>query len=60
LRLGGRNHYAERVEDRPVLGYGRAAAPSDIARAVRLSRDVSTALVFGLGLTGAAMWSATR
>ncbi|MGY1635660.1 cobalamin biosynthesis protein [Geodermatophilus sp. SYSU D00742] len=40
LRLGGRNVYGNRVEDRPALGSGRAPAPDDIRRAVRLSRAV--------------------
>ena len=40
LRLGGRNVYGSRVEDRPVLGDGRAPVSSDVARAVRLSRAV--------------------
>ncbi|SNS92658.1 adenosylcobinamide-phosphate synthase [Geodermatophilus saharensis] len=40
LRLGGRNVYGSRVEDRPVLGDGRAPDGSDVARAVRLSRAV--------------------
>ncbi len=40
VRLGGRNVYGSRVEDRPVLGDGRAPASSDVARAVRLSRAV--------------------
>jgi adenosylcobinamide-phosphate synthase len=40
LRLGGRNVYGSRVEDRPVLGDGRAPDSSDVARAVRLSRAV--------------------
>ncbi|MGY1685512.1 MULTISPECIES: cobalamin biosynthesis protein [Geodermatophilus] len=40
LRLGGRNVYGSRVEDRPVLGDGAAPASSDVARAVRLSRAV--------------------
>jgi adenosylcobinamide-phosphate synthase len=40
LRLGGRNVYGSRVEDRPVLGEGRAPDSSDVARAVRLSRAV--------------------
>jgi adenosylcobinamide-phosphate synthase len=44
VRLGGRNEYGARVEDRPVLGgAGRAAAPADIARAARLSRVVTLA-----------------
>ncbi|CCG01503.1 cobalamin biosynthesis protein [Blastococcus saxobsidens] len=40
LRLGGRNVYGSRVEDRPALGNGRAPATADIPRAVRLSRAV--------------------
>ncbi|GAA1797280.1 cobalamin biosynthesis protein [Planosporangium flavigriseum] len=42
VRLGGRNVYAGRVEDRPVLGRrGRAPSAGDIHRAVRLSALVS-------------------
>jgi adenosylcobinamide-phosphate synthase len=40
LRLGGRNVYGGRVEDRPVLGTGRHPEVADIRRAVRLSRAV--------------------
>ncbi len=40
VRLGGRNVYGSRVEVRPALGSGRAPAPADIGRAVRLSRAV--------------------
>ena len=40
LRLGGRNVYGSRVEDRPVLGSGRRPEVADIRRAVRLSRPV--------------------
>jgi adenosylcobinamide-phosphate synthase len=43
LRLGGRNVYGSRVEDRPPLGDGRPPAAADIHRAVRLSRSVWTA-----------------
>jgi adenosylcobinamide-phosphate synthase len=60
VRLGGRNHYAERVEDRPTLGRGRSAAATDIAEAVRLSRDVSTALAVVLGVTGVGLWAWSR
>ena len=45
LRLGGENRYGDRVELRPPLGTGRPAEPSDIARAVALSRDVCASLV---------------
>jgi adenosylcobinamide-phosphate synthase len=51
LRLGGRNRYGSRVEDRPVLGAGRLPTGADIARAVRLSADVSLLLA---GLLAAA------
>ncbi|MDQ6938029.1 MAG: adenosylcobinamide-phosphate synthase CbiB, partial [Actinomycetota bacterium] len=53
LRLGGLNRYGERTELRVPLGFGRPAEPGDIARAVRLSRDVGTALAAGLGVLGA-------
>jgi adenosylcobinamide-phosphate synthase len=52
IRLGGLNRYGDRCETRPVLGTGRAPEPGDIARAVRLSRDVGSALAGGLGLVG--------
>ncbi|HXA31941.1 MAG TPA: adenosylcobinamide-phosphate synthase CbiB [Acidimicrobiales bacterium] len=44
LRLGGPNRYGEQVEVRPSLGAGRPAEVDDIARVVRLSRDVTVAL----------------
>lgn len=40
VRLGGRNVYGGRVEDRPQLGAGPRPGKADIARAVRLSRAV--------------------
>jgi adenosylcobinamide-phosphate synthase len=40
VRLGGRNFYGSRVEDRPELGDGPRPGTADIARAVRLSRAV--------------------
>ncbi len=44
VRLGGRNDYGSRVEERPVLGGGgRAADTDDIARSARLSRAVTVA-----------------
>ncbi len=42
LRLGGRNVYGSRVEDRPVLGSGRPPEAADIRRATRLSTTVWT------------------
>lgn len=55
LELGGRTVYADRTEDRPVLGSGRPPRPDDIDRAVALSQEVSTALasvLAGWGLAG--------
>jgi adenosylcobinamide-phosphate synthase len=51
LRLGGRNVYGSRVEDRPALGDGRPPGAEDIARAVRLSRAVWCAAAV-LAVTG--------
>jgi adenosylcobinamide-phosphate synthase len=55
LRLGGRNVYGTRVENRPTLGTGRPPAVPDIRRAVRLSRAVwcaAAALAVATRLTG--------
>ena len=52
LRLGGRNRYGDRVEDRPHLGNGRLPRAADIPRAVRLSR--------GVWLTAAVLATAAR
>jgi adenosylcobinamide-phosphate synthase len=43
VRLGGVNEYAGRVDDRPVLGDGRAPDHDDITRARRLARRVGVA-----------------
>ena len=56
IHLGGTNRYGERTEVRPQLGWGRGARPDDIAQAIRLSRDVGTALALLLGLAGAVGW----
>jgi adenosylcobinamide-phosphate synthase len=40
VRLGGRNVYGGRVENRPRLGWGRPPVAADIPRAVHLSRAV--------------------
>jgi adenosylcobinamide-phosphate synthase len=53
LRLGGRNTYGTRVEDRPSLGDGRAPDRDDIARATRLSRTVWLAAAALAGLASA-------
>lgn len=52
LRLGGTSRYGDRIENRPTLGGGKPVTPADIAPAVRLSRDVSLALVAGLVAIG--------
>lgn len=56
VRLGGRNRYGDRVEDRPLLGRGRAVNVTDIQEAVRLSRDVTTSLAIAVALIGLAQW----
>jgi adenosylcobinamide-phosphate synthase len=43
LTLGGRNVYAGRVDDRPVMGDGTVAAVADIRRANRLCAAVTVA-----------------
>ena len=46
VRLGGRNVYRGRVEERGVLGDGRAVAVGDIDRANRLAGDRRSALAW--------------
>jgi adenosylcobinamide-phosphate synthase len=58
VRLGGRNRYGNRVEDRPRLGAGPAAGRQDIGPAVRLSRDCTLALA-GLLAVGSLIASGT-
>ncbi|MGI8845140.1 MAG: cobalamin biosynthesis protein [Thermoleophilaceae bacterium] len=43
VRLGGRNVYPERVEQRPALGDGERPGPRAVRRAVRLSLAVGAA-----------------
>ena len=43
VRLGGRNVYGSRVEERPALGEGLPPVRGDVGRAVALSRAVWTA-----------------
>jgi adenosylcobinamide-phosphate synthase len=57
VRLGGRNVYAGRVEERPALGDGRTPKPEDIRRAARISGAVGAAalaLCAGHALAGPA------
>jgi adenosylcobinamide-phosphate synthase len=51
LRLGGRNVYGARIEERPTLGGGRPPVRADIGRAVRLSRAVWAAAAVLAALT---------
>jgi adenosylcobinamide-phosphate synthase len=43
VRLGGRNRYGDRVEERPPLGEGPPPGPADVERAARLSALVGGA-----------------
>lgn len=53
LRLGGRNVYAGRVEDRPVIGTGAAPQTEDMRRATRLCAAVTVvAAVSAAALAG--------
>ncbi|WP_238473522.1 cobalamin biosynthesis protein [Nocardioides cavernaquae] len=63
VRLGGSNTYEGVTEQRGVLGDGREVAVADVARANRLSRQVSSAALFtaaGLALTIGASRGARR
>ena len=48
ISLGGMVRYGDRVENRPRLGHGRPVERVDIARAVRLTGDVTLALAAAL------------
>ena len=52
IRLGGRNRYGDRVEFRPSLGTGHTPEPSDIERAISLSRDATTVMAVLLASFG--------
>jgi adenosylcobinamide-phosphate synthase len=52
VRLGGDAVYGGRVDPRPTFGAGRPPEPADIEAAVRLSADVTTALVAALASLG--------
>jgi adenosylcobinamide-phosphate synthase len=60
VRLGGTNTYGDRVEHRPRLGGGRAPRAADIRAAVRLSRDVTGALVALLVAPSVMRWLIRR
>jgi adenosylcobinamide-phosphate synthase len=58
VRLGGRNVYGSRVEDRPQLGDGKPPGPPDVRRAATLSVAVGAAAV-GLAVA-ARLWRGRR
>jgi adenosylcobinamide-phosphate synthase len=67
VRLGGRNDYDGRVEDRPILGGagpgtggGRPPRARDIGRAIRLSRAVTMAAAAACAALAVALGSARR
>jgi adenosylcobinamide-phosphate synthase len=61
VRLGGRNRYGDRVEERPALGEGRAPGPTDVERAARLSALTgAAATIIAAGAAVAARASRSR
>jgi adenosylcobinamide-phosphate synthase len=57
VRLGGRNVYHGRSEERPLLGDGKPPAVADIGRAARLSAAVgAAALAMAVGHAAATPW----
>jgi adenosylcobinamide-phosphate synthase len=50
VELGGKLRYGDRVEDRPLLGFGPRPQADDIQRAITLASQVELALVAALGL----------
>ena len=57
LRLGGRNVYGGRMEDRPTMGAGTAPTAADIPRAARLCAAVTAA---SAGLAACLAWRSRR
>jgi adenosylcobinamide-phosphate synthase len=60
VRLGGRNRYRDRVEDRPGLGDGRPPDPAAVLRAVRLAGLVGAAATALAAAFATARPAATR
>jgi adenosylcobinamide-phosphate synthase len=54
VRLGGRNRYRTRLEERPLLGPAGTPSPADVARAVQLSAAVT--LVAAATLIAVGWW----
>jgi adenosylcobinamide-phosphate synthase len=57
VRLGGRNVYRERVEERPALGHGPLPGPGDVDRAARLSLLIGSAAA---ALLAGLRWGVSR
>ena len=54
VRLGGRNVYHGRAEQRPYLGRGPLPGPAEVRRAARISTAIGmAALGLGVGWIGA-------
>jgi len=51
VRLGGRNNYGDRAEDRPILGDGPLPTPDDVDRATRLSMLIGAGTAALVALT---------
>ena len=49
VTLGGVNRYGDRVEERPAMGNGPPPSIAEIEAAVRLTSDIRSVLVLGLG-----------
>jgi adenosylcobinamide-phosphate synthase len=61
VRLGGRNVYGDRVEDRPVLGDGPAVTVADLPRVRRLSAAVTVlGAVVAAGIAARNPWLGRR
>jgi adenosylcobinamide-phosphate synthase len=60
LRLGGRNMYAGRVDDRPTMGDGKPPVADDIPRATRLCAAVTAAATVLAAVVRAAGVSPSR
>jgi adenosylcobinamide-phosphate synthase len=54
LQLGGTNRYGDRIEERALLGRGRAPGPADIRAAVHLSRQLAGVMIGVLTAVAAA------
>jgi len=60
IEVGGKLRYAERIEDRPLLGTGPRPGPADIGRSTQLASQVELTLAALLGVAGLATWITRR